>query len=76
MVQLNPEDRFTVEEYLRIYKGNALQGGGRREWLGETHQCTSWGNEQPGMATYSLLTWTPGYEDGRPKPELCINPSS
>ena len=46
MVQLNPEDRFTVEEYLRIYKGNAVQeggGGGGREWQVGTHQsalCT------------------------------------
>ena len=32
MVQLNPEDRFTVEEYLRIYKGNAVRGG----WGGHT----------------------------------------
>ena len=42
MVQLNPEDRFTVEEYLRIYKGNACPGGRGegREWLGGTHQCT------------------------------------
>ena len=45
MVQLNPEDRFTVEEYLRIYKGNAVQEGrkGGSEWQVGTHQsalCT------------------------------------
>ena len=53
MVQLNPEDRFTVEEYLRIYKGNAVQEGEVGEESGK------WGHTRVHYAPLMLLSLVP-----------------